>query len=571
MVLKKLAIGLLALVLAAPLLSMVGIGLLMNPALSGACTVSGGSFTVGEVPDELAVQTRDGEQFTLNKTQLTHAATIIEIGSGIDGVNRDGLQIALMAALTESTLRQLANTSAYPESGDYPNDGDGSDNDSLGLFQMRPQSGWGTVADLMDTTYQAEAFFGGPDGPNGGSPRGLLDIPGWEDMGKGEAAQAVEVSAHPERYENYSPVAIAILDALIGPTTGTATASSTDGSPVIVPALAESSRVVFPLPEGTWTATSPFGYRTHPITGERKLHTGADFSAADGTPILAAADGTVTVAEFSGGYGGLVVIEHTIGGATVATAYAHSWEDGIHVTAGDRVTAGQHIADVGSSGMSTGPHLHFEVRDGGTDGEYIDPAAWLNDQNAADLPEAETGPPGGDCDPETRSGPGGEPDPFTGDNPDELVDDPTTDGQITRRTLHLYQQTSAAFLDTTWACYSPRPGSVSEHPLGRACDIAFGNAIGQRPTPAQREQGWEVTNWMKTHAEVLGVEYLIWDGKIWSLARDDEGWRDYNGGGMHDPGSITGGHFDHSHVTVADSVGGRDGGVPGFRGPGRDR
>ncbi|MDN6399778.1 MAG: M23 family metallopeptidase [Brachybacterium sp.] len=554
--LKKLAIGLLALVLAAPLLSMVGIGLLMNPALSGACTVSGGSFTVGEVPDELAVQTRDGEQFTLNKTQLTHAATIIEIGSGIDGVNRDGLQIALMAALTESTLRQLANTSAYPESGDYPNDGDGSDNDSLGLFQMRPQSGGGTGADLMDTTYQAEAFFGGPDGPNGGSPRGLLDIPGWEDMGKGEAAQAVEVSAHPARYEHYSPVAIAILAALIGPTTGTATASSTDGSPVIVPALAESSRVVFPLPEGTWTATSPFGYRTHPITGERKLHTGADFSAADGTPILAAADGTVTVAEFSGGYGGLVVIEHTIGGATVATAYAHSWEDGIHVTAGDRVTAGQHIADVGSSGMSTGPHLHFEVRDGGTDGEYIDPAAWLNDQNAADLPEAETGPPGGDCDPETRSGPGGEPDPFTGDNPDELVDDPTTDGQITRRTLHLYQQTSAAFPDTTWACYSPRPGSVSEHPLGRACDIAFGNAIGQRPTPAQREQGWEVTNWMKTHAEVLGVEYLIWDGKIWSLARDDEGWRDYNGGGMHDPGSITGGHFDHSHVTVADSVGG---------------
>ncbi len=556
MVLKKLAIGLLALVLAAPLLSMVGIGLLMNPALTAACTVSGGSFTVGEVPDELAVQTRDGEQFTLNKTQLTHAATIIETGSGIDGVNRDGLQIALMAALTESTLRQLANTSAYPESADYPNDGDGSDNDSLGLFQMRSQSGWGTVAELMDTTYQAEAFFGGPDGPNGGSPRGLLDIPGWEQMGKGEAAQAVEVSAHPERYENYSPVAVAILDALIGPTTGTTAAGSTDGSPTIAPALAESSRVVFPLPEGTWTATSPFGPRVHPITGEESFHTGSDFSAADGTPILAAADGTVTVAEFSGGYGGLVVIEHTIGGATVATAYAHSWEDGIHVAAGDTVTAGQHIADVGSSGMSTGPHLHFEVRDGGTDGEYIDPAAWLNQHDAADLPEAETGPPGGDCDPETGSGPGGEPDPFTGDNPDELVDDPTTDGQITRRTLHLYQQTSAAFPETTWACYSPRPGSVSEHPLGRACDIAFGNAIGQMPTPAQREQGWEVTNWMKTHAEVLGVEYLIWDGKIWSLSRDDEGWRDYDGGGMHDPGSITGGHFDHSHVTVADSVGG---------------
>src|SRR5690606_37102241 len=143
---------------------------------------------------------------------------------------------------------------------------------------------------------------------------------------------------------------------------------------------------VFPLPEGTWVQTSPFGYRTHPITGERKLHTGTDFAAPDGTPILAAADGTVTVAEYSGGYAGLVVIEHSLDGARIATAYAHSWENGIHVAVGDRVRAGQHIADVGSSGMSTGPHLHFEVRVGGTNGDYTDPATWLNDHHAADLP-----------------------------------------------------------------------------------------------------------------------------------------------------------------------------------------
>ncbi|MBU8577605.1 M23 family metallopeptidase [Brevibacterium luteolum] len=551
---KKLAVILLALVLAAPFLSMVGIGLLMNPAANATCTIDGGGFTVGEVPDELAVETRDGEAFTLNKTQLTHAATIIETGSSIDGVGRDGVVIALMAALTESTLRMLANTGAYPESGDYPNDGNGSDNDSLGLFQMRPASGWGTVAELMDPDYQAEAFFGGPDGPNQGSPRGLLDIPGWEDMGKGEAAQAVEVSAYPDRYDNYEPVAETILTALTGGSDGSADAG---GQPPVVPAaqVAESSRVVFPLPEGTWTATSPFGPRTHPITGEQSFHTGSDFAAPDGTPILAAADGAVTVAEYSDQWGGQVVIEHQIGGETVATAYIHSWADGIHVTTGDRVTAGQHIADVGSSGMSTGPHLHFEVRQGGTDGEYIDPAKWLNDHDAADLPEAETGPPAGDCDPGS-SGPGGEPAPFTGDNPDELVDDPTTDGQITRRTRHLYEQTIAAFPDTTWACYSPRPGQVSEHPEGRACDIAFGNAIGQLPTPAQHELGWEVTNWLQEHAETLGVEYLIWDGKIWSLARDAEGWRDYDGGGMHDPDSITGSHRDHLHVTIARSPGG---------------
>src|SRR5699024_2248220 len=208
--------------------------------------------------DELAVQTRDGEQFTLNKAQLTHAATIIETGSATEGVGRDGIVIALMAALTESTLRQLANTSAYPESADYPNDGDGSDNDSLGLFQMRPQAGWGTVAELMDTTYQAEAFFGGPDGPNGGSPRGLLDIPGWEDMGKGEAAQAVEVSAHPDRYDNYEPVAEQILTALTG---AGGPAHPVPATAVVAANPAESSRVVFPLPEGTWTATSPFGPR----------------------------------------------------------------------------------------------------------------------------------------------------------------------------------------------------------------------------------------------------------------------------------------------------------------------
>jgi hypothetical protein len=48
----------------------------------------------------------------------------------------------------------------------------------------------------------------------------------------------------------------------------------------------------------------------------------------------------------------------------------------------------------------------------------------------------------------------------------------------------------------------------------------------------------------------LGLEYLIWQGQIWSLARDAEGWRPYNGGGMHDPGNVTGGHFDHLHITV---------------------
>lgn len=545
--LKKLTIAALALVLLGPSLGLIGVGLVMNPAASATCTVTGTNVTVGDVPDSLTVTTAGGETFTLNRAQLTHAATIIETGSGIEGVTRDGLVIALMAALTESTLRMLANTSAYPESGDFPNDGDGSDHDSLGLFQMRPQSGWGTVADLMEPVYQARAFFGGPEGPNYPSPRGLLDIPGWEQMDKGEAAQAVEVSAYPDRYRNYEPVAETILTTLT--TTG---ASPAAGATAVLAAqtvavAVESSRVVFPVPEGIWVLTSEYGPRVHPISGENSFHSGTDFAAPDGTPILAAADGTVTVAEFSGDSGGLIVIEHEMDGQSMATAYRHMWETGIHVATGDQVTAGQHIGDIGSSGNSTGPHLHFEVREGGTDGEHTDPAAWLNAHDAADLPEPATSAPVG-CDPDTAP-PGAEPDPINGD-PDALVDDPTSGGQITARMLHVYTQSIATFPDTSWSCYSPRPGTSSEHPLGRACDLTFGNAIGQHPTPGQLEAGWAVTNWMKDHAEVLGVEYLIWQGRIWSAARDAEGWRDYNGGGMHDPDDVTGGHYDHLHVTV---------------------
>lgn len=374
--LKKLAFGGLIVLLLGPSLGLVSLALVMNPAVIAACTIAIGPLTVGDIPDELEVEAADGDRFTLNRAQLTHAATIIEVGSRIDDVTRDGIQIALMAALTESTLRQLSNTAAYPDSGGYPNDGDGFDNDSLGLFQMRPASGWGTVAELMDATYQAEAFYGGPTGPNAGSPRGLLDIPGWQEMGKGEAAQSVEVSAYPDRYDNYAPVAVTILDTLVG-----------DSAPGTVPGV--TSRVVFPLPEGTWAPASPFGPRIHPITHEPSFHTGADFGAAEGTPILAAADGVVTIAEMTSGYGGLIVIEHTIDGETIATAYAHMWQEGILVTAGDTVTAGQHIGDVGTSGRSNGPHLHLEVRPGGTNAQAIDPADWLNDHDAANLPEAD--------------------------------------------------------------------------------------------------------------------------------------------------------------------------------------
>jgi hypothetical protein len=105
-----------------------------------------------------------------------------------------------------------------------------------------------------------------------------------------------------------------------------------------------------------------------------------------------------------------------------------------------------------------------------------------------------------------------------------MVDDPTgTSGQITARTAHMVVQTRNAFADTGWACYSPRPGTRSDHPLGRACDVTVGNQIGHYPTSEQVAYGWQVTEWLQANAEPLGISYLIWQGTIWSPAQADEG------------------------------------------------
>lgn len=116
-------------------------------------------------------------------------------------------------------------------------------------------------------------------------------------------------------------------------------------------------------------ATSEFGPRTHPVTGARRDHDGLDIAAPAGTPIVAAAAGTVTFAGRQGGYGNVVIVDH---GHGTESRYAH--QETIAVTAGQTVRAGQRIGSVGSTGLSTGPHLHFEVR---RRGSAIDPRTLL--------------------------------------------------------------------------------------------------------------------------------------------------------------------------------------------------
>nr|WP_174820462.1 M23 family metallopeptidase [Ruegeria atlantica] len=103
--------------------------------------------------------------------------------------------------------------------------------------------------------------------------------------------------------------------------------------------------------------TSGFGTRRDPKTGGRRMHNGADFAGAYGTDIFATADGIVTHAGWQSGFGRLVKIKHAFG---VETLYAHNTK--IRVKVGQRVSRGDHIADMGSTGRSTGTHLHYEVR-----------------------------------------------------------------------------------------------------------------------------------------------------------------------------------------------------------------
>jgi murein DD-endopeptidase MepM/ murein hydrolase activator NlpD len=113
--------------------------------------------------------------------------------------------------------------------------------------------------------------------------------------------------------------------------------------------------------------TSGFGYRRHPILGYKKMHTGIDFGAPHGAPIYAASDGVVTYAARKGGYGNFVQIDH---GGGLATGYGHMSR--IASRAGQRVRQGQIIGYVGSTGLSTGPHLHYEMYRGG---RHINPAS----------------------------------------------------------------------------------------------------------------------------------------------------------------------------------------------------
>jgi hypothetical protein len=277
--------------------------------------------------------------------QLINAAYIMQAGEALELSARDQT-IGVMTAMGESSLRVI----------DY---GDSAGPDSRGLFQQRDNGAWGSYEDRMDPFTSATNFF-----------RVLMTIDDRDTLEPTIAAHRVQRNADPYHYTPLWPKAVEVVEGLsgveVGAGDGGGSAPGCDGtSPGDVNQQGWASPSAGPI-------TSVYGMRTNPVTGVYKLHAGVDLAGGgcDG-PIWAAQSGTVVTSGFDSGGNGTIVIDH---GGGVQTAYLHMYQSGILVREGDQVNAGDQIGRVGSSGNSTGCHLHYEVR---VNGSPTDPVPFM--------------------------------------------------------------------------------------------------------------------------------------------------------------------------------------------------
>ncbi|MER7420282.1 M23 family metallopeptidase [Micromonospora peucetia] len=282
--------------------------------------------------------------------QLRNAARIIKVGQEMK-VSPRGWVIAVATAMQESRLLNLANRTVG-ESENLPNEGIGADHDSVGLFQQR--ASWGSVAQRMTPEYAARKFY-----------EKLVRVPGWETMPLSRAAQAVQISAFPDAYAKHEDLAARIVSALAG---GAARITLAGGKQTC------DSAADGQIAASGWTAPIPGRVGSGFRTADRPAHNGVDIAAPKGTDIRVAATGRVLVARCDpdnrggrtcdvdgwpnkGGCGWFVDVLHAGG---FVTRYCHMVSKP-RVNVGQLVEAGAVIGEVGSSGNSSGPHLHFEV------------------------------------------------------------------------------------------------------------------------------------------------------------------------------------------------------------------
>jgi murein DD-endopeptidase MepM/ murein hydrolase activator NlpD len=301
---------------------------------------------------------------SLSDSQIHYAAVLISVGQQMNVPPR-GWVIAIATALQESALHNL------------PNLGARNDHDSLGLFQQRPSTGWGTPEQIMDPAYASKKFY-----------TKLIQIPNWQQLPLTVAAQKVQRSAYPDAYAKHEPLATAVVNKLANDA-GRAVGDLT------------SMRCTQPgeIAASGWTAPVKGRITSGFRPPDRPTHNGVDIAASPGTDIHAAADGVVTVVRcqatladgtyygcakdgglFVHGCGWYVEILHA---GNIITRYCHQ-QHKPYVAVGQRVTAGQVIGQVGDTGNSTGPHCHFEVHLNGDNSAAgaIDPVPFMNEQGA---------------------------------------------------------------------------------------------------------------------------------------------------------------------------------------------
>ncbi|ASW58052.1 peptidase M23 [Plantactinospora sp. KBS50] len=293
-------------------------------------------------------------------SQLRNAAVIIAVGRQMQVPPR-GWVIAIATAIQESRLSNL------------PYLGAGNDHDSLGLFQQRPSQGWGTPEQVRDPAYAARKFY-----------EHLVLIDGWQHLALTDAAQRVQRSAFPDAYAKHEPAATAIVNRLAD---GAARSLGT----AVTPRCAAADEIT----ASGWTlpvhAKVGSGFRT----ADRPAHNGVDLIIGRGADIHAAASGRVLVARCDpdhrgqrscdvdgypgkGGCGWFVDILHAGG---VITRYCHMVRAPF-VRPGQQVQAGEVIGKVGTSGNSSGPHLHFEVHLNGVraNSGAVNPVPFMRDR-----------------------------------------------------------------------------------------------------------------------------------------------------------------------------------------------
>lgn len=296
--------------------------------------------------------------------QIQNAAIIISVGQDME-VPARGWIIAVATAMQESRLTNLGHL------------GDRNDHDSQGLFQQRPSSGWGTPEQVTDPVYASTKFYDK-----------LLTIDNWETLPLTVAAQRVQISAFPDAYAKHEPLATDIVNTLTG---GGARVSAVDTSlgTCAQPGELSASGWIIPV-EGPVNS----GFQTP----QRPTHNGVDIGAPRGATVVAASSGTVITSECNASLYGQSYSCDVDGSPEVAgcgwyvnilhagdylTRYCH-FASAPLVKEGDVVQAGQILGYVGSSGRSSGPHLHFETHlnaDRSAAGA-VDPVAFMNQMGA---------------------------------------------------------------------------------------------------------------------------------------------------------------------------------------------